>query len=142
MAQKRSRGKGRRDEKHVRLYKHEWECPAYQSLKSDSKVLLFEMRSLYEGQENRIHMSVREVMRRLGVGQRRAESALAELINTGFLRLIQRGEFRRKIRHASVYALENVPIEDKDGAVAPKSYMSWRPPEEKNTVVNSATVGS
>ena len=53
-----------------------------------------------------------------------------------FIRIIQKQPqyplrtfaiFNYKLRHASVYALENVPIDGKDGAVTPKSYMRWKP---------------
>lgn len=131
--------KKRRAEAHVRLYRHELESEAYKSLSTDGRALLVEFRALYDGRENRIYMSVREAMRRLDVGQRRAQRAISELLDRGFVRIIEPGGFNRKVRHATVYALTSEPLEDRDGATAPKDYMRW---SQKSTVVNSATVGS
>ncbi|HSH28353.1 MAG TPA: hypothetical protein VK971_00475 [Thiohalobacter sp.] len=132
----------RRAEAHVRLYRHELECPAYRTLSLSGRALLIEFRALFNGRENRIYMSVREVMRRLGVGQRVAERALAELLDRGWIRLIEAGSFNRKVRHASVYALESEPMDDAETAIAPKTYMHWRPPSQKNTVASMHTDGS
>ncbi|WP_205742709.1 hypothetical protein [Onishia niordana] len=88
--------------------------------------MLVELRALYDGRTNRIYMSVREAMRRLCVGRKLAEKALAELLDRGFIRVIEKGTFDRKIKHATIYALTNEPIEDSDGATAPKDYMRWR----------------
>ena len=129
----------RRGEPHVRLYRYELECAAYRSLSTDARALLIEFRALYDGRRNRIHMSIREAMRRLDVGQRRAQRAIWELVERGFIRVVEPGGFQRKVRHATVYALTSEPLEDRDGAVAPKDYMKWH---QKSTVANSATDGS
>lgn len=133
------RRKPRRGEAHVRLYRHELDCAAYRSLTPDSRAALVEFRGLFNGQENRVYMSIRELGRRLGVGQRRAQRARDDLLERGWLRLLEQGAFSRKARHASVYALTNEPL-DGDGP-APKDFMRWQP-EEKSTVDNSATDGS
>ncbi|UEX78621.1 hypothetical protein [Sediminicurvatus halobius] len=130
--------KKRRAEAHVRLYRHELECEAYRSLSTDARALLVEFRALYDGRENRVHMSIREAMRRLGVGRWRAEKALYELSDRGFIRLMEPGGFSRKVRHATVYALTNEPLEDRDGATAPKDFMRWH---QKSTVLVASTDG-
>ena len=122
-----NKGRNKGGESHVRLYAHEMRTPAWVTLDTDARALLVEFRALYCGRENRIHMSVREVQRRLNIGQRPAQRAIKALIDRGWIRLIERGGFNYKIRHASVYALENEPIEEKDGAKTPKSYMHWKP---------------
>lgn len=127
-------------EAHVRIYGHELRTPAWQTMSPDAKALLVEMRALYNGRENRIHMSVREAMRRLGIGQRRAQKALEALLERGWVRVVERGAFTRKTRHASVYALEHEPLENRDGATAPKTFMKWTP--QKNTVAATTTDGS
>lgn len=134
-----SRRRKSRHEPHVRLYRHELECDAYRSLSTDARALLVEMRALYSGTENRVHMSVREAMRRLGVGQKRAQRARDELLDRGFIRLLETASFSRKVRHAPKYALTNEPLENRDGATAPKDYMRW--PPEKSTVVKTNTDG-
>lgn len=122
----------RKSEAHVRLYRHELNSEAYRSLSPDARALLIEFRALYTGRGNRVHMSVREMMRRLGAGQRRVLHAREELLDRGFIRMLAKGSFSRKVRHATEYALTNEPLEDKDGATAPKDFMTWQP--QKNTV--------
>lgn len=124
---------------HVRLYRHELECDAYRSLSPDARALLVEMRALYRGEENRVYMSVREIQRRVGIGQRRAQKARDELLERGFIRELQPGSFNRKARHAAEYALTNEPLSSKDGATAPKDFMTWT---QKNTVAEMTTDGS
>jgi len=114
--------KKRRDRQHVRLYAWELETEAYRSLGCPARALLIEMRALYNGGENRVFMSRREAERRLGVGRKQAEQAITELTDRGFIRLIERGTFSRKVRHATVYALTN---ETDDDGPAPKDYARW-----------------
>lgn len=136
------RRKARGFEPYVQLLKHEIQSPAYRSLKPDARALLVEFRALYQGRDNRIFMSVREAMKRIGVGQRPAQNAIAQLLDRGFIRLIEPGSFTRKVKHATVYALTNQPLTDNDGATAPKDFMRWTPPPQKNTVVEITTDGS
>lgn len=130
----------RRSEAHVRLYRHELESAAYRSLSPDARALLVEFRALYTGRENRVHMSIRQMQLRLGVGQRRAQRARDELLDRGFIRLLVPGGFSRKVRHATEYALTNEPLEDQDGATPPKDFMKWS--GQKSTVVKMATDSS
>lgn len=136
MAKTRSK---RKQEQHVRMYRHELQSLAWKTLCPDGRSLLIEMRSLYDGKENRVHMSVRQAMQRLNVGQRRAQSAINALLERGWIRVIERGAFSRKVRHATVYALENEPIHG--GEIAPRSFMRWQP-DQKNTVAEMTTDGS
>lgn len=130
----------RRDEAHVRLYRHELESPAYRSLSTDARALLVEFRALFTGRENRLFMSVREAAKRIGVSEKTAQKALKALIDRGFIRCIEQGGFARKVKHASVYALECQPDNPlAEGATAPKTFMKWQPPEE-NAVGKFPTV--
>lgn len=133
MKDKRLRLKGRRStEAHVRMYRHELECAAWQTLSPDARALLIEMRAFYRPAEaNLIFMSVREAMRRLGVGQRRAEAALDQLQVRGWITLDTPGGFSRKTRHATSYRLENEPPTTAPGSVPRKLYMSWNPSQEE-----------
>lgn len=132
----------RRDEAHVRLYRHELECPAYRSLSTDARALLVEFRALFSGRENRLFMSVREAARRIGVSQRPAQRALGELLDRGFIRCVEQGGFSCKTKHATVYALECQPDNPlAEGATAPKTFMRWKPAEEI-TVAEMTTDGS
>lgn len=122
MAKKRKRG-----EAHARVYHHEAESEAFKSLSVDACALLIHFRLLYNGRENRIHMSVREAMRRTGLGQRRAQNAIADLLDRGFIKLLAKGEFHYKKRHASLYQLTSEPPDDRDGSVPSKDFMRWQP---------------
>lgn len=125
-----------RHEPHVRLYKHELQSAAYRSLSPEARALLIEMRALYAGKENRVFMSLREIMRRTGVGRCKAEKARDELLDRGFIRLVEKGEFKRKVRHASIYRLTNEPTNpEKDGSTPTKDFMKWQP-EKKNDGVD------
>lgn len=134
-------------EPHVRLYRHELDCAAYRDLSPDARALLVEFRALFKGTENRVYMSAREMVRRLGVGSHtRARKARDELVSHGFIRVLQAGTFKRKVRHASEFALTNEPLENRQGAIAPKDFMQWRSPyasvSQKNTVFKTCTVGA
>lgn len=113
-------------DQHARIYRWERECDAYGSLSCTARALLVEFRLLYNGRNNRIPMSVREAAKRLGVSTRPASSALGELLDRGFIRLLRRGSFHTKVRLASEYALTSEPINAGNGATAPKDYMRWR----------------
>lgn len=130
-----------RQQPHVRLYRHELECDAYRSLSTDARALLVEFRALYKGQDNRVYMSRREMQRRLGVGRYRAEAAREELLDRGFIRMLAKGSFSRKVRHASEYALTNEPLENKDGATPPKDFMKWQPQKNTGLVSNPDGAG-
>lgn len=118
--------KRKQGEPHVRLYRHELQSPAYKSLSCDARALLVEFRALYAGKENRVYMSVREAMNRTGLGQRRAQHAIADLLDRGFIRLLAKGTFHHKVRHASLYQLTSEPPDDRDGSVPSKDFMKWQ----------------
>ncbi len=114
-------------EPHVRLYRHEIQSAAYRSLSIGARALLVEFRALYNGKENRIFMSVREAMKRTGLCQQAAQRAIADLLDRGFIRLLDKGSFHCKRRNASVFLLTNEAPDNRDGSVAPKDFMRWQP---------------
>lgn len=128
---------------HVRLYRHELECAAYRSLSTDARALLIEFRSLYNPREgNCVFLSVRDMQRRLNVGQRRAQRARDELLDRGFIRMLKPGGFTRKTKHAAEFAITNEPLNPhQDGATAPKDFMKWMP-QKKSSVAVATTDGS
>lgn len=132
----------KRGEAHVRLYGYELTTPAYRHLSTDARALLVEFRALFNGRENRIFMSVRQMVERLNVGQRRAQHARDELLRCGWIKVMERGAFTRKTKEATVYALCNEPLQAGDGAVASKEFMRWQPPQKQITVVTTTTDGS
>ncbi len=130
--------KRKRGEAHVRLYAHELQSAAYQSLSANACALLIQFRALYNGRDNKIHMSVREARRRVGLCQSAAERAIAELLDRGFIRLLAKGTFHHKKRHASVYQLTNEPPDDRDDSVPTKDFMRWRPKKHGTGIQYSA----
>lgn len=129
-----------RHEAHVRVYKHEWECPAYRALTPTARALLVEFRKRYKGAENKIPYSQREMQQDLGISQRPTAAARRELLDKGWVRELTPGAFHRKARHAAEYALTNEPLHQGRGETAPKDYMRWG--RQKSTVVDSASHGS
>jgi len=115
---------------HARVYAFEFQCPAWQSLSTDAKALLIELRGVYQpSQCGVVFMSQREAMRRLHIGQRRTAAAFSDLIERGWLRVHEPGAFHRKTPHATSYRLTNEPGAE-PGAQAPKDYMRWEPSEK------------
>lgn len=122
-----------RGEAHVRLYRHELDTPAWQTLTPDGKALLIELRALYRPTEaNVVFLSQREAMRRLGIGQRRTQAAFAALIERGWITVETPGAFSRKVRHATSYRLMN-EANGSPGNKPSKPYMRWRPTDNEKT---------
>ena len=74
----------------------------------------------------------------LGIGQRRVEAARDALLERGWITIAEPGSFTRKVRHATVYALENEAPSNGAGSVPSKAYMRWRPPAESDHGSDSA----
>lgn len=117
------------NEAHVRLYRHELDCPAYRTLSPAARVLLIEMRALFSPKrgDNHVFLSVRQMMDRCNLTQRAATRARDELVERGWVLVAQQGSFDLKLRHATVFALENEPSNTGNGAVPGKAYMRWKP---------------
>ncbi|HEX7342161.1 MAG TPA: hypothetical protein VF269_07785 [Rhodanobacteraceae bacterium] len=114
-------------ESHVRVYAHEMRVPAWQTLDVDARALLLELRALYRpSQGNVVFLSLREAMRRLHIGQRRAQHAFAALIERGWISIAAPGGFSRKTRHATSYRLENESTGEPN-SIPRKPYMRWQP---------------
>ena len=120
----------------MRLYAHELNCVAYRTLSPAARTLLVEMRALYRPNMNTIFMSRDEMARRINAGRRVVEKARDQLIERGWIRVVEKGSFKRKNRKATVYMLTNEVSDDREGAVAPKDYMKWRPKEVIDSVSN------
>ena len=91
----------------VMLPRYMLNSPAYRSLGCEARALLVEMKALYNGRNNgELHMSVREAQKRLGVGRKLAEKALAELRDRGFIAVVQKGSFSCKMRFATSQAAQ------------------------------------
>ena len=132
----RANAKGRNDgAKHVRMYWWLLDCPAYRHLSCYGRALLVEVIYRHNGDNNgRILMSVREAADRLGIAPNTALKALAELRDTGFIRLVKAGSFSLKRRHATEWTLTMFAV----GDVKPtKDFMNWEPPEKTDHGITS-----
>ncbi len=119
-----------RSEAHVRLYRHELNCPAWRTLSPEARALLVELRALFKPTEgNIVFLSMRQAQQRLGIGQRRVQKAFDELIECGWIKVHTKGAFSRKVRHATSYELANEATAS-PGAVPSKDYMRWNPETE------------
>lgn len=134
------RRKKKGSEAHVRLYRHEMECSAYRTLSVGARALLVEMRALFDVKrgDNRVFLSIRDMMARCNLSQRAASRARDELLLRGWITVAERGSFHRKAKHATVFTLENEAPCNRKGSVPSKAFMRWRP-KGKNTVAESAT---
>jgi DNA-binding transcriptional MocR family regulator len=106
---------------------------AWQSLSCEARAILVELYALYDASNNgRLFLSVREAASRVGVGKSTAASALAQLIDRGFIRPNVKGAFTLKQRHATSWVLTEF---EHAGQLATKDFMRWQPdPKKQNTV--------
>ncbi|MBN8727598.1 MAG: helix-turn-helix domain-containing protein [Xanthomonadales bacterium] len=130
-----------RDDPHVRIYHYEMKSQAWRTLSPAARALLIEMRALFDVKrgDNRIFLSVRSMMERCNATQRAVTRARDELLDRGWIKVVEQGGFTRKVRHATVFALQNQPANTGNGSAPSKAYMRWQPREQKITVVDSAT---
>src|SRR5262245_54679292 len=88
--------------RHVRLHHWLMRSLAWQSLSCEARAVLVELYALYDGSNNgRLFLSVREAAYRVNVGKSTAATALAQLIDRGFIRPNVKGAFTLKQRHAT-----------------------------------------
>lgn len=62
-----------------------------------------------KGESGQLYLSEREAAQSIGICRNTASRALAELIDHGFLRVVQAGHFDRKVKHATVWRLTFEP---------------------------------
>lgn len=129
IAKMKGRASGDVPEAHVRLYRHELECPAYRTLSTNARALLIELRALYDVKrgDNRVFHGFRQMMQRCNLTQRAAKRARDELVEKGWITIVEPGGFSRKVRHSTVYALEHLPPNSGNGSQAGKAFMRWQP---------------
>jgi len=119
-------------EAHVRLYRHELECAAYRTLSPAARALLVELRSLFSpaAGDNKVFLGMRRTMERCNLTQRAAARARDELVEKGWVKIVQLGGFSCKVRHSTVFALENEVPNTGNGSQPGKAFMRWQPPAE------------
>lgn len=116
--------KSKREPRHVRIYDHEIETAAFNDLSSDAKALLIEIRRLGWPKTNGLEsITVRQIMRYLKVGAPRAEEALQELIDHGFLAITK----PKAKGHAARYRRTDATCKA-TGRPPTYDYVHWNPP--------------
>lgn len=131
----------------VSLYEFEIACPAYRQMTLHGRALLIEFRMIYNGTNNgSIGMSVRRAADLLNCGKNRAEKALQELQDKGWIVRTGKGSFDQKTgKRSTTWRITNQPIGLGVETPATKEYMRWTPekglPEIQNTVPRRGTAG-
>lgn len=111
---------------------HEWfmKCPAWATLKPEPRALYIELKRRFNGKNNgHLTFSYREAAEALNAHRNTVGLWFRELEERGFIRRT-RGHCLGPsgIGETSHWALEEVPTDDM--RTPPKSFMSWRPPEQ------------
>ncbi len=115
--------------KHIRLYRHMFQCPAYRALKPVERCALNELMFRFNGQNNGdVGLSVREAAELVHCSTNTAQGALSRLQDLGFIRIRQKGSFDQKVRHSTRWILTMCPYNNQDET---KDFMRWKP-EAKN----------
>lgn len=101
--------------------------PAWRSLKGPAVKIYVELRSRYNGGNNgELSLSMDEAARLLHMSKSTAHAAFLELIEKGFITMIERGRWYG--RKATIYAVTDRSL---DGHPASNDWKHWRP-EPKN----------
>jgi DNA-binding transcriptional regulator YhcF (GntR family) len=106
---------------------------AWRDLDCGARCAYVELASRYAGRESnngRIPYSVREMAEALGTSKATALRALNRLQDHGFIVLMKKGAFSRKVRHASEWRLTEFPC-NVTNEPATKDFVRWK---KQNTV--------
>lgn len=105
--------------------------PAYRALRPIPRALLTELYRIYNGHNNGyLALSARVAGDRCNVDKDTAARAFQELVEKGFIERACLGAFSRKCRHATEYRLTAKAC-DRTGALPSKTFMKWRPIEQR-----------
>ena len=128
MSRTRRRKPRVRDVHHVRLYDWLLKSEAYKALSPGARAALVEFYALHFGHNNGdIHMSVRQLAKRLGVTGNTSRRYIAELIDKGFIQPNVLGAFTRKTKQATTWICTEFTVGD---SLKPtKDFLKWRPPD-------------
>jgi hypothetical protein len=123
------RKKSRTDGGFVMMSRQMTRSTAFRSLSPRAGWLLVGLMDRYNGNDNRVPMSTREAATWLKTGFHQAGDAFAELGGKGFVRCYQRGDFRQKVREATVWTLT---MFGRGGQKATLDFLEWRPPAQES----------
>lgn len=116
--------------RHIRLYHSITGTAAWVSLSGNAIKVLLAMVRLDDGSKNgQIFFSDRQASLETGLSRNTCSKAFRELQEKGFIRIVEKGHFDRKVRHATVwrYTWQAAP-----GICGPtREFEKWRPCDEK-----------
>ena len=96
---------------------------AWRSLSGSAIKYYVELRRQFNGSNNaNLHLSLDQAKKRLGMAKDTALRAQKELVEKGFIRMVQRGGFHQRI--ATTWALTDEPT---PAAISTHDYKNWRP---------------
>ena len=117
--------------RHIRLYHWITGTAAWRALSGNAIKVLLALVRLDDGTRNgQIFFSDRQAATETGLSRNTCIRALAELVEKGFLRVVEKGHFDRKVRHATVwrYTWQAAP-----GFGGPtRDFEKWKPDTEKS----------
>lgn len=103
------------------------QSPAWRSLNGPAVKVFIELRTRFNGRNNgRLHLSLEESKRLLGLGKSTVARALEELEEKGFIKKTRQGQFYGRM--ASEYALTEKPL---NGYPATKDWRQWSPQKSR-----------
>lgn len=116
--------------RHIRLYHNITGTDAWKSLSGNAIKVLIALVRLDDGKKNgQIYFSDRQASFETGLARNTCIKVLRELSEKGFLRIVEKGHFDRKVRHATVwrYTWQAVP-----GLSGPtRDFEKWKRPNNK-----------
>ena len=126
--------------RHIRLYHSITGSDAWLSLSGNATKVLIALVRLDDGSSNgQIFFSDRQASKATGLSRNTCIKAFRELQAKGFIRIVEKGHFDRKVRHATVwrYTWQAAP-----GISPPtRDFEKWKPETEKTTGANNDTDG-
>jgi len=116
--------------RHTRLYHHITGTSAWKSLSGNAIKVLLALVRLNDGSNNgKIFFSDRQASVETGLARNTCIKALRELVEKGFLRIVEKGHFDRKVRHATVWRITWLAAPGLGGPT--RDFEKWKPPENK-----------
>jgi hypothetical protein len=118
-------GRSMREQRHVRLYHWLLESPAWTALGAPERALYVALAQRYNGSNNgQISLAIRSAGEAIGVSKNTAHRAFQRLIDLGFVDVVTKGHFDRKMRHASEWRLTEYAC-NVTNEPASKRFMRW-----------------
>lgn len=129
------------EKRHIRVYHDMTGTLAWEHLSGNAIKVLLHLVRFDNGELNgKLFYSDRTAAEGTGLSRNTCRRALAELVEKGFLAVVEKGHFDRKVRHATVY---RYTWQAAPGVCGPThDYRKWRPDDGKARVQNLNGTGA